>query len=58
MIAQYISTRPIMELCERSTRRPGARMSRQWWEQDGLYLEGAKNRAAAAAESGGEEAIV
>ena len=30
-------------------------MSRQWWEQDGLDLEGANKRAAA--ESDGEEAI-
>ena len=45
MVAKYIITRPIMDLCERSARRPGARMSRWWWEQDGLDLEGAKKRA-------------
>ena len=27
-VAQYIATRPIMDLCERATRRPGARVSR------------------------------
>ena len=32
-------------------------MSRRWWEQDGLDMEGTKKRAAAAAESDGEEAI-
>ena len=29
MVAQYIATRPIMDLCERSNRRPGARVSRR-----------------------------
>ena len=42
MVAQYIVTRPIMDICERSARRLGARMSRQWWEQAGPYLKGAK----------------
>ena len=44
-VAQYIATRPIMDLCERSTRRPGARVSRWWWEKAGMDLEGAKKRA-------------
>ena len=30
MVAQYIVTRPILDLCERSTQRVGARVS-QWW---------------------------
>ena len=30
MVAQYIATRPILDLCERATRRPGARVYRQW----------------------------
>ena len=54
-VTQYIETRPILDLCERSARRPGVWVSQQWWEQDGLDLEGAKKRAAA--ESDGEEAI-
>ena len=54
-VAQYIATQTILDLCERSARRPGARVSRRWWEQDGLYLERENNRAAA--ESDGEEAI-
>ena len=53
MVAQYIATRPIMYLCERSVRRPGAWVSWRWWEKEGLDLEGAKERAAA--ESDGEE---
>ena len=32
MVAHYIATRPILDLCERATRRPGARVSQLWWE--------------------------
>ena len=53
--AQYIVTRPILELCERSGRKPVAWVSWRWWEQDGLDLEGANKRAVA--ESDREEAI-
>ena len=38
-----------MDLYERSTRRPGAKVSQRWWEQYGLDLEGVKKKAAAAA---------
>ena len=44
MVAQYIEMRPILDLCERATRRPEARVSRRWWEQAGIDLEGAKKR--------------
>ena len=53
-VAQYIVTQPIMDLCNQSVRRPGVWMYRRWWEQEGLDLEGEKERAAA--ESDGEEA--
>ena len=56
-VIQYIATQPILDLCERSARRPGVSVSRRWWEQDGLYLQGEKKRAAEAVESYGEEAI-
>ena len=60
MVAQYIATRPILDLCERSTRRPGLRVSWRWWEQAGIDVEGAKKRATEAAmdsesDLGGEE---
>ena len=45
MVAQYIATRLILDLCERSTRRLGARLSRRCWGQDNIDLEGAKKRA-------------
>ena len=59
---QYIVTPPVLDLCERSTWRPGARVSRRWWEQAGIDLEGEKKRAAETvtesesdSDSGGEE---
>ena len=56
-VAQYIETQPILDLCERSAQRPGARVSRRRWEYDGLDLEEAKNRVAVAVESDGEDTI-
>ena len=37
-MAQYIATRPILELYLAEERRPGARISWHWWEQDGIDL--------------------
>ena len=48
-VAQYIETQPIMDLCEQATQRPGERVSRWWWDQAGINLEGAKKRSAEAA---------
>ena len=44
--AQYIETRPLLDLCERSKRRGGARVSRRWWDKKGIYWETAKARVA------------
>ena len=52
-VAQYIATRPILEIYEKPVRRPGAWVYRQWWDQEGLDLEGVKERVMA--ESDGEE---
>ena len=49
IVAQYIATRPILDLCEQATRRPGERESRRWWEQAGIDLEGARKQAALSA---------
>ena len=54
---QYIATRPILDLYERSARKPGERVSWKLWEQDGLDLEGEKKRAVATTESDREETI-
>ena len=32
-IAQYIATRPILEICLTVEQRPGARLTRQWWDK-------------------------
>ena len=47
-VAQYIVTRPILDLREQDTQRAGARVSRHWWDQKGTYLKTAKERAAEA----------
>ena len=52
-VTQYIMTRPILDLCDWSARRPGVWVSWRWWEQDGLDLKREKERAAA--KSDGEE---
>ena len=44
-VTQYIATRPILDLCERTTRRLGARVSQRWWEQAKIKSEGKKKRA-------------
>ena len=45
-VAQYITTRPLLDLCEQNKRRGGARVSRQWWDQKGIDWETAKAGAA------------
>ena len=48
-MSQYIATRPILDLCKQVTQRTGARVPQQWWEQTGIDLKGAREKAAAAA---------
>ena len=50
-VAQFIATRSILDLCEKVNKRPGARVSRRWWEQTGIDWKGARERAEVAAES-------
>ena len=50
-VAQFIVTRPILDLCEGAVRRPGARVPRRWWEQTGIDWKGAREKAAAAEEA-------
>ena len=47
-VAQFIATRPILDLCKKANRRLGARLARQWWEQTGINCKGARERAEAA----------
>ena len=53
-VAQYIVTRPILDLCDWYAWRTGVWVSQRWWEQDRFYLERAKERSST--ESDGEEA--
>ena len=52
-VAQYIATLPILNLCDQSVWRPGAWVSWRWWDQEGLELEGERERVATALD--GEE---
>ena len=52
-VAQYIATRPIMDLCLAAEQKPGLRLSRRRWEQPALDILGI--RAGHAAAEGGEE---
>ena len=40
MVAQYIATHPIMDLCLAAERNPEMRLSRRWWEQHVLDILG------------------
>ena len=53
-VAQFISTRPILGLCEVAEIRPGTRVPRRWWEQMGIDWKAARENAAA--KYGDEEA--
>ena len=56
MVAQFISTRPILGLCEGEVIRPGARVPRRWWEQTGIDWKGAREKAAENEEEAAEVA--
>ena len=50
-VAQFIVTRPILDLCEKAVRRTGARVTRQWWEKTRIDWKGAREKAEAAEEA-------
>ena len=43
-VAQYIATRPLMDLYEVTNQIGGASVSRRWWDQKGVDWEKAKTR--------------
>ena len=45
-VAQYIATRPLLDLCEGTTQLGGARVEMRWWDQKGIDWEKAKARGA------------
>ena len=46
MVAQYIATRPLLDLCEGTNQIGGARVSKRWWDKKGSDWEKAKARVA------------
>ena len=45
-VAQYIATRPLLDLCKGATQQGGARVTMRWWGQKGIDWEKAKARGA------------
>ena len=41
-VAQYIATRPLLDLCEGARAREGAKVPLRWWDQAGIDWETAK----------------
>ena len=53
-VAQYIVTRPIMDLCLAAERNPGLRLYRRWWYQPALDILGIRGGHAEAEGGGGD----
>ena len=47
-IAQYIVTCPILELCMESYKKMGYQVSKRWWDQGGLDLDGVREEGRSA----------
>ena len=47
-VAQYIAKGHDMYLCKRSVQRPTAWVYQRWWEQEGIFITGARKRVEAA----------
>ena len=45
-VAQYISTRLLLDLCNGKTQIGGVRVTMRWWDQKGIYWGKAKARGA------------
>ena len=43
-VAQYIATRPLLDLCEEARAIEGTRVPLRWWNQTGIDWEAAKAR--------------
>ena len=54
-VEQYITTRPIMDLCLAAKLRPGTRVEMWWWEHEGLDLEGMRTADREAEQTEGGE---
>ena len=54
-VTQFIVTRPIMDLCLAAERIPGTQVSRRWWEQGSVDVEGMRTAAWEAERTEGRE---
>ena len=54
-VAQYIATRPLLDLCEGARQREGARVTLRWWEQSGIDWEKAKAKETETEATSGSE---
>ena len=52
-VAQYIATRPILDICEEMVQMPGTWAAKRWWDNEGLELTLARVVAATREEEGG-----
>ena len=56
-VAQYITTRPIMDLCKKTVQRPGIWVAQRWCKQEGIDLAGARARTATEADREDEREV-
>ena len=50
-VAQYISTKLLLDLCDATKRTQGARVRMWWWEQAGIKMANPREMAMAAVEA-------
>ena len=51
MVAQYIATQSLLDLCEVSERAPGAQVGMWWWEKVGINLAGKRKATSVSVEA-------
>ena len=56
MVTHYIATRTILDLCEEAEWKIGTWVSKRWWEQEGLDLEGGRTTEEVEDEEGPHDA--
>ena len=54
-VAQYIATRPLLDICEGERQREGAKVTLRWWEQSGIDWEKAKAKVTETETTSGSE---
>ena len=54
-VAQYIATRPLLDLCKEARAREGAKVPLRWWDQAGIDWETAKEKGVEQETTAGSE---